>query len=423
MDWIKQFFQALWSLTVDMAPYILLGFLIAGLLNGVFSKEWMQRRLGKPGWWSAMKASILGVPLPLCSCGVIPTGVSFHKQGASKGATNSFLISTPQTGVDSILVTYSMMGWAYAIARPIIAFITGILGGIWTDRATSNNVAIEQSTGINCETNPSEEKEHWFQRIFVYAFVTFMQDIGRWLIIGLVLAAIITVAVPDDFFAQHLNSPIVNMLLILVASIPMYVCATGSVPIAAALLMKGISPGAALVFLMAGPATNIATFTVLWQTLGKRTTVIYLVSIILGALFFGIMIDYALPQNIVSYFTLSSGEMHHHAHEHHILPHWMMIASGVVLVYLLIQAEILRYIPKKSKIMENTNDKQTFHIEGMTCNHCVANVDKHLKNLEGVQDVAVDLQKNQATIIGNVSIEKVQETVDGLGYSFKGKVE
>jgi len=425
MEWIILFIQTFWELTLEMAPYLLLGFLIAGLLNGTFSKEWMQRRMGKPGWWSSMKASILGVPLPLCSCGVIPTGVSFYKQGASKGATNSFLISTPQTGVDSILVTYSLMGWAFAIARPIIAFITGVLGGIWTDQATTNRPQLSDKEPESCsDCGPSSEKEHWFQRIFVYAFVTFMQDIGRWLVIGLAMATIITIAVPDDFFAEHLNSPIVNMLLVLVASIPLYVCATGSVPIAASLLLKGISPGAAIVFLMAGPATNIATITVLWQTLGKKTTLIYLASIIIGALSFGIVIDYLFPDSWLVFFNPLEGHAAHgNEHAHHLLPHWLMVGSGVILLYLLIQAEILRFIPKKSKNMENTEQKRTFKIEGMTCNHCVANVDKHLKNLDGVKEVEVDLQKNQVTIVGTVSSDEVQQTVDGLGYSFKGEIE
>lgn len=425
-EWIILFIHTFWDLTIEMAPYLLLGFLIAGLLNGAFSKTWMQRKLGKPGWSSAIKAAVFGVPLPLCSCGVIPTGVSFFKQGASRGATNSFLISTPQTGVDSILVTYSLMGWAFAIVRPIVAFITGVLGGVWTDSdAKQKEVNREEVEAVSCsDCANSEKQEHWFQRIFVYAFVTFMQDIGRWLVIGLVLATVITIAVPDDFFAEHLNSPIVNMLLVLLASIPLYVCATGSVPIAASLLMKGISPGAALVFLMAGPATNIATMTVLWQTLGKRSTIIYLASIILGALFFGIVIDYLLPSNWLVHFLPITGEISQgNEHAHHFLPHWLMIGSGAILLYLLVQAEVLRFIPKKSKIMENTQKKHTYRIEGMTCNHCVTNVDKHLKNLKGAQEVEVDLQKNQATIVGEVSSKLVQETVDGLGYSFKGEIE
>jgi uncharacterized membrane protein YraQ (UPF0718 family)/copper chaperone CopZ len=413
---LETFFVTLWNLTIEMAPYLLLGFLIAGLLNGVFSKDWLQRKMGKPGLGSSVKAALLGVPLPLCSCGVIPTGVSFHKQGASKGATSSFLISTPQTGVDSILVTYSLMGWAFAIVRPIIAFVTGVLGGIWADQdpqiiqpspAETNSFSVDKDAA----------KQHWFDRIFRYAFVTFLQDISRWLILGLVLATLITMFVPEALFTEYLSRPWLNMLIVLAASIPLYVCATASVPIAAALLLKGVSPGAALVFLMAGPATNVATLTVLWQTIGKRTTIKYLISIIVGALGFGLLIDYALPKEWFTYFTPE----HTNAHSHHILPYWLMIGSGVLMVYLILQAEILKFIPKNKKTMESTSETIVYTIEGMTCNHCVASVDKNLKAIEGVEDVSVDLQKGEALVNGKVDESKIKEVIEEIGYVFKGR--
>lgn len=419
IEWLKLFFKTFWELCVDMAPYLLLGFLIAGLLNGVFSKEWMKRKMGKKGIGSAIKASLFGIPLPLCSCGVIPTGVSFHQQGASKGATTSFLISTPQTGVDSILVTYSLMGWAFAIVRPIIAFITGVLGGLWADSVETEDY--HNNIQNKSENTSSVEKEHWFNRIFVYAFHTFLQDISRWLILGLVLATLITVLVPNSWFTEHLDTPWINMLIVLAVSIPLYVCATASVPIAAALLLKGISPGAAIVFLMAGPATNVATFTVLWKTIGKKTTIIYLSSIIIGAMIFGIIIDYFLPSNILNYFIPQTTVSDPHAH--HLLPHWLMIGSGIVMLYLIAQAEILKFIPKKHKLNMETTNKNVYRIEGMTCNHCVANVDKNIKAIDGVSDALVNLQSGKVEIIGNVSAQKIASVIESLGYTFKGKIE
>lgn len=422
MGLIVEFFTTLWELTVDMAPYLLLGFLIAGLLNGAFSKDWLQRKMGRPGIGSSIKASLLGIPLPLCSCGVIPTGVSFYKQGASKGATSSFLISTPQTGVDSILVTYSMMGWAFAIVRPIVAFITGVLGGIWADQEksevldTAGSSCEEGSTCSDCSDDKSSNEQHWFDRIFKYAFITFLQDISRWLVLGLVLATLITMFVPQSLFTEYLSSPWLNMLIVLAASVPLYVCATASVPIAAALLLKGVSPGAALVFLMAGPATNVATLTVLWQTIGKRTTIKYLISIMAGAVGFGLIIDYALPSEWFTYFTPE----HTNAHSHHILPHWLMMGSGILMVYLVVQAEILKFIPKKTIRTENMSNTRTYAIEGMTCNHCVANVDKNLKAIDGVEEVSIDLQKGEAVIIGSVDDNKIKEVIEQIGYTFKG---
>ncbi|RRO25151.1 permease [Flavobacteriaceae bacterium 14752] len=419
MQYVEKFFQTLWELTLEMSPYLLLGFLIAGLLNGVFSKAWLERQLGQRGWASSIKAALFGVPLPLCSCGVIPTGVSLYKKGASKGATTSFLISTPQTGIDSILVTYALMGWAYAIVRPIIAFITGVFGGFFVDNFDKVDDDIKDAESCSdCAVESS--KQHWFDRIFKYAFVTFLQDISRWLIIGLVLASIISMLVPEQFFEQGiLSEPILAMLIVLLASVPLYVCATASVPIAAVLLMKGISPGAAIVFLMAGPATNIATFTVIWNAIGKRMTLIYLASIIGGALFFGIIIDYVLPASWLKYFSVTEVV----SQNHHLLPHWLGFGSAVILTLLILNAEIRKLIPKKSKPMKDTNSPQnTYNIKGMTCNHCVANVNKHLSEANQVDDVDVDLSSGSVTIQGNISDDQVKAIVEDIGYEYAGKV-
>jgi uncharacterized membrane protein YraQ (UPF0718 family)/copper chaperone CopZ len=418
MKWIEKFFSTFWELTLEMSPYLLLGFLIAGLLNGLFSTSWLKRQLGKPGWGSSIKAALFGVPLPLCSCGVIPTGVSLHKKGASKGATTSFLISTPQTGIDSILITYGMMGWAYAIVRPIIAFITGILGGFFVDNFDKSQQEMKDAKSCeDCAVDTSQQ--HWFDRIFKYAFVEFLQDISRWLIIGLVLAAIISMLVPEQFFEDGiLSEPIVSMLLVLVASIPLYVCATGSVPIAAVLLMKGISPGAAIVFLMAGPATNIATFTVIWNAIGKRMTIIYLASIILGAMFFGILIDYVMPEAWLSYFSITEMISEHQ----HFLPHWLSLGSAIVLILLIINAEIQRYLPKKTKIsMEKEQQSTTYNVKGMTCNHCVANVKNNLSQAENVNTVEVDLSSGRVNVQGKITEEKVKAIVEDIGYEYVGK--
>ena len=418
MKLIETFFKTLWELTLEMSPYLLLGFLIAGLLNGVFSKGWLQRQLGKPGWKSSIKAALFGVPLPLCSCGVIPTGVSLHKKGASKGATTSFLISTPQTGVDSILVTYALMGWAYAIIRPIIAFITGIFGGFFVDKFDKVEEEVKDVESCSdCAVEPSSQ--NWFDRIFKYAFVDFLQDISRWLIIGLVLASIISMLVPDQFFEQGiLSEPIIGMLIVLAASIPLYVCATASVPIAAVLLMKGISPGAAIVFLMAGPATNIATFTVIWNAIGKRMTLIYVATIVGGAMFFGLIIDYVFPASWQSYFSITEVVSQHH----HLLPYWLSFGSALILIALVINGEIQKLIPKKSKPMSDTTQSQKIYtVKGMTCNHCVASVKKHLSEAQDVSDVQVDLSSGRVQLQGEIADDKVKHIVEDIGYEYAGK--
>lgn len=408
MDILQRFLIATWDIFLQMSPYLLLGFLFAGLLNVVISKERVSRYLGKKGIWSSIKAAILGVPLPLCSCGVIPTGIAFYKHGASKGATTSFLISTPQTGVDSILMTYSMMNWPWAIIRPIVAFITGIVGGSVTDFSTSNDVHVMPKANIT-ETHDNQPV---LTRIIRYAFLIFLSDISRQLLLGIFLAVLITVFVPTTFFTVYMNNPMVNMLIILVASIPLYVCATGSVPIAAALLVAGVTPGAVLVFLMAGPATNVATITVLWKSLGKKTTILYLASIIGGALFFGVLIDYSLNPSWFTIAGISAGHIHGSEGS------WIAILSSILLIGLLIFVELRKLIPKKHKIKEMN---KVYNVEGMTCNHCKSSVEKNLTALDSIDQVTADPQQNIVIVEGDADQSVIEKVINELGFKFKGE--
>jgi len=246
-----------------------------------------------------------------------------------------------------------------------------------------------------------------------------LKDISRWLILGIILATLITMFVPETFFTNYLNEPWLNMLLVLVASIPLYICATSSVPIAAALLMKGISPGAAIVFLMAGPATNMATLTVLWRSLGKRTTLVYLISIIIGAMGFGLVLDYAFPQDWLKYFMITDFS----ETSGHLLPHWLMMGSGIIFLVLLAKAEISKFIPKNTKSMKYTSEQKTYSIGGMSCGHCVSNVEKGLKSLSKVNQVDVDLEKGQAIVSGQVDDDTIKKNVESLGYQFNGKLD
>ncbi len=415
MEIVQEILQAIWQMFLDMSPYLLLGFLFAGILHVLIPKRVVTKHIGKKSIWSTIKATLLGVPLPLCSCGVIPTGVSFHHNGASKGATNAFLISTPQTGVDSILITSSLMNWPWAIARPIIALITGIFGGVLTDLMDNDEEVVPVESCSDCSI---KEKKHWIVEIFEYAFLEFLPDISRQLVVGILIAVAITVFIPPTVFSNYLTNPILNMLLILVASIPLYVCATGSVPIAASLLMLGVSPGAVLVFLMAGPATNAATISVLWKSLGKRATLAYLISIIGGALVFGLMMDYVLPSEWFKISGVGAG----HVHGEHTS--WVAIISAITLIALIIYVEIKKSFPnilgnKKITIMENSN---TYKIDGMTCNHCKNSVETNLVKLSNIEEALVNLEAKTVSVKGTASAEEVQKLVDDLGYKFVGKV-
>lgn len=415
MEYVRRYIEELIVLVLDMAPWLLIGFLIAGILHVFFPDGKINKLLGEANLKSVIRAALIGIPLPLCSCGVIPTGVSIHKNGASKGAAISFLISTPQTGVDSIMVTYSLLGLPFAIVRPIVALITGVFGGFFANQAEKDKPTVSNSIGSS--TNNSKTKNPLLE-IFRYAFIDFLQDIAKWLLIGLLLAALIAVVVPDDFFASYIHNDFVGMLIILAASIPVYVCATSSVPIAAVLMLKGISPGAALVFLMAGPATNAATISVIGNSMGRKTLFIYLGTLIIGALFSGLFIDYLLPREWFTQ-TLST-----HHHEHGLLPEWLSIVSGVVLTGLIINIYLKKMWKKFSKKAEpqfklDTGDITVF-VRGMNCNHCKMNVETNLNKLEGIDSVLVDLEAEQVTLSGgNVDLLKVKEIVEGIGYKFE----
>lgn len=351
----------------EMSPYLLLGFLIAGLMHAFVPGKYYTRYLAKPTFRSVLYAALFGVPLPLCSCGVIPTAMSLRKEGASKGAVASFLIATPQTGVDSIIATYSLMGLPFAIIRPIVAFITALFGGSLVNKVTKKEGQLvndrasgqveahdhcheeaEKTESCCCHHHDEEKEEHccchhehssdslksevcqsekeahchchhaeakegmtFWQKMGValrYAFVDMVEDIGKWLVVGLVIAALITVLVPDSFFSVFKDNTWLSMLLVLAISIPMYICATGSIPIAVALMLKGLTPGSALVLLMAGPAANMASILVIRHRLGTRTLVAYLASIISGAVIFGTVIDYLLPRH---WFTDALVQMEH----------------------------------------------------------------------------------------------------------------
>jgi uncharacterized membrane protein YraQ (UPF0718 family) len=318
-----------WTTAMEMSPYLLFGFFMAGLLSVLISPRLVEKHLGGSGLWPVIKASLFGIPLPLCSCSVIPVTMSLHKHGASRASAISFLLSTPTTGVDSILVTYSLLGLVFAIFRPVVAFITGVVGGVlvnfFVPPSPNDSRPVPQCQDECCN---GEHKNNRIVRMFRYGFITLPRDIGGAMLLGLVVAAFISALIPDGFFAEKLGTGIFAMLVMMLIGIPMYVCATASVPIAAALMMKGLTPGAALVFLMTGPATNAASFITIWKIMGKATAVTYLISLAGCALLSGILLDY-----IISNVTVA-----HAAHHIWMLPRVVQYLSAIVLFVVLMFA-------------------------------------------------------------------------------------
>lgn len=394
----------------EMSPFLLLGFLFAGILHEFIPQTVYRKSLAKGDFRSVLLAALIGVPLPLCSCGVLPTAMSLRREGVSKGATVSFLISTPQTGVDSIIATASLLGLPFAVIRPIVAFVTALLGGCMVNKFCKE----EEAATIEKHSDTAGNKGFVAKCIgsLKYAFVDMLQDIGKWIVIGLVIAAAITVLVPDGFFTAYNDKPIVSMLIVLAFSIPMYLCATGSIPIAAALMLKGLSPGAALVLLMAGPATNTAAILVINKVLGKRTMILYLFTIIVSAIGFGLLIDYMMPQEWFQTHIVPQGEMSDCCSAHATA--WWKWASSVLFTILIIVAFAIKYFEPKN----STTMKKSFKIKGMMCNHCKANVEKNIAKIEGVTAVSVDLEAGIAYVDGNFDVNKVIETIDSLGYEY-----
>lgn len=405
-----------------MSPFVLLGFLLAGIMHAFVPGNLYSRYLGGGTFRSVINATILGVPLPLCSCGVIPTAMSLHKEGASKAATVSFLIATPQTGIDSIIATYSLMGLPFALLRPLAAIITALTGGLLTAKFSDEKAAKSTITVARQENKEGKSFGAKIMAALKYAFVDMMQDIGKWLMVGLIVAGLITVFVPESFFEIFADNSLLSMLLVLLLAIPMYLCATGSIPIAVALMLKGLTPGTAFVLLMAGPAVNTASMLIIGKVMGRRTLFLYLLSIIAGAITFGLIIDNLLPREWFS--TTIAGA---HAHEHGGFSYFDT-ACSVLLAILLINAFIQRHRHKHhhchcEECSCNVHEEQTvFAVDGMACNHCKASVEKAIAAIEGVSSVDVNLADGKATVKGTFDKSKVIDAVTAIGFSIKEEV-
>jgi len=409
---IQTFLAKFLGTLTEMAPYLLFGFFFAGLLSIFLSPELVERHLGGRGVWQVVKASLLGVPLPLCSCGVIPVAASLRRHGAGKGAVASFLVSTPQTGVDSILVTYSLLGLVFAVFRPVAAFVSGLVCGTfvtWLDRndRDAEDGPPEPCTDACCA---DDRRENRFLAALHYGFVTLVADLAKPLVVGLVLAGLIAAVVPEDFLGRTLGTGLLSKLVMLAIGIPMYVCATASVPLALALIEKGITPGAALVFLMTGPATNAATIATLWYKVGKRTTVVYLASVAMTALAAGVILDQIS--------TASGGAAMMHSHWQ--MPAGVGTVSAVALAGLVGYALLRPVLATAQPRPEESAVGSTIElaVQGMTCAHCVQTVERALRGVAGVEGVRIDLKRGRASVAGrDIDRAALARAVESAGYA------
>ncbi|MDD5546518.1 MAG: SO_0444 family Cu/Zn efflux transporter [Candidatus Omnitrophica bacterium] len=300
MEILTGLIKEIWHTFSTAAPYIIFGTFMAGFIHIFFDREKVVKHLGKPGLKSVFLAALFGIPLPLCSCGVLPTAMSLRKSGASKGATLSFLISTPETGIDSIFLTYALLDPLMTVFRPFAALITALVAGISENlfgKKEKPAAAPKEEKCVFCEENGHEHAHaHSFFSKFAhsmeYAFVDLLGDIALWLTLGIIAGGVISYFVPASLIENYLGYDLRAMFIMLLIGIPLYICASASTPIAAALIAKGMSPGVALVFLLAGPATNTAGIITIAKFLGKRTVVIYLLAISACTIGMGLLLNY-----------------------------------------------------------------------------------------------------------------------------------
>ncbi|MBK7643178.1 MAG: SO_0444 family Cu/Zn efflux transporter [Planctomycetes bacterium] len=349
-----------WSILRDMAPFLLVGFLLAGLLHRFLRTDWLVKKIAGNDFASVCRAALVGAPLPLCSCSVVPVAVEMRKRGASKGATAAFLISTPETGVDSVSVSWALLDPVLTIARPVGAVISALVSGSLVNALVRRGLDRESQGSVHAAAEEAgccahgggtpehlEEHEHADtpSGILRYAFVEMLDDLAPSLVLGLVLSAAISVLLPVDLLDPVWRGGLPGMLLMLLLGIPVYVCAAASTPVAASLIHKGFSPGTALVFLLVGPATNLSSLVVLARSLGRRTVLTMLAGLALSALLLGACVDWLYSMLAIE----PVARLGEHAHG---LP--AALSNGCALLFLallcasLLRSQVLRRLARRA---------------------------------------------------------------------------
>lgn len=384
--------EATWHMLVMLAPWLLIGAAIAGALHVLLPAGLLARQL--KGSSGVVKAVALGVPLPLCSCGVIPAGIGLKRSGAEDGPALAFLISTPQTGVDSILVSGGLLGWPFALFKVAAAIVTGIGGGLLVQ-------AFGGARRADAPPDPDEVVDRSWRGFLDHA-LQIIRSIWGWLVVGVLASAAITVLVPPSVFAAiGLSGPFAPLLVLIVA-LPLYVCAVASVPIAAGLVAAGMPVGAALVFLMAGPATNLATIGAIGKAFGRRTLGLYLAVLIGGSLGAAWLFEWLLPGQ-----TLAGPTHMEHTAAWEIASAWVLLALiGWFAVDDLRRR--LRPAPAASAV--------SIPVEGLTCNGCVRKLEGALRAVDGVDSVDVRLEPGEAAVTGTASRATIEAAIRAVGY-------
>ena len=405
---LMAYLGALWSVTVELAPWLLLGAAASGLLHVTLPAGFIHRQLRGP--WGVLKAVLIGVPLPLCSCGVIPAGVGLKADGASDGAAVGFLIATPQTGVDSMLISASFFGWPFALMKVGAALVSGVTGGLLTE-------AVSPAVGpVSAPPSPAVARSPGGRvRAGVEHAVEMIRSIYGWLSVGvLVSAAISTFLPPGALSWSAAGGPAPAMLGALLVSVPLYVCATASVPVAAALVGAGMPTGAAMVFLMAGPATNLATLGAVGRTFGRRALAVYLSTLVAGSMAFGLIYEAA--------FGALGGAAPAHDHDHGSVFGLGAAALLAIMVAIFAAQDLMGRLARWRQTMSEATraPEQVLPVEGMTCGGCASRLERVLRKVEGVEAVTISLEGKSAALQGTASRAALVAAIEGAGFEVPG---
>ncbi len=388
-----RFFVTAFELLLEVAPYLLIGFLVAGLLKTILKTDFVSQHLGGNGIRSILKAVLTGIPLPVCSCGVIPIAATLRRQGASKAAVLAFLYSTPVTGVDSILATYALMGLSFAIFRSVAALIGGIFIGLLVLLFTGQYSTIRRDTGMS-----GKKLSLW--EGFRYGFLELPADIGKWIIIGILAGAAISTIVPEGFISRYLSNPYLSYPMMLLFSIPLYVCATGSIPIAVALIWKGLTPGAALAFLIAGPATNTVTITFILKEFKKKMFFIYIAGILVTSVVSGVIFDLFFKDSV-----RSVGEFAERG-----LTFEIKVISAFILLL------IIGFATLRKEEVKHVGDVR-FRVPDMNCEGCVRSIKSTLLAIEGIKNVSIDLKTKEVFVESEIDDKTIAKAIASAGYT------
>ncbi|MEM1178953.1 MAG: permease [Acidobacteriota bacterium] len=403
--------HAAWQVLVNLAPSLLLGATLAGLLHVLLPRGFASAQLrGRAG---VAKAVAFGVPLPLCSCGVLPAGIGLKKDGASDGAAVGFLIATPETGVDSMAVSAAFFGWPFALFKVMSATVMGLTGGLLADRVGRGDSPPAGPLSGEAAVAPAAhgsapQPAGWVDkgRTALGHSLELVRSIWVWLVVGVSLSVAIEVFVPDHVFASVAAwGGVGAALAALVLSLPLYVCATASVPIAAALVAGGLPASAALVFLMAGPATNAATVGAISKNFGGRILGVYMGTLVVGSFGFGLGFDFLLGQ------TAATAA---HAHDHGAAPWKVALTAALVLLLASFAVDDLRRALRRRA--PAASDRLSLPVEGMSCNGCVRHLEGRLAQEGDVDEALVELEPPRATVKGRLSEQRLRELIAEAGY-------